>query len=107
MIHVFKLINGFFDPTLPSLFEENTRESKGHNKKIKVKTAGKDIRKYNFSVRTIAIWNSLSQECVDAETIVQFEKALDNHWSDQDVLYDDFKAPINIITNNRYRDYKC
>lgn len=107
MIHVFKLQKGFFDPTLPEIFTQNKRSSKGHDQKIVTKRGTKDIRKYNFSVRAIEMWNSLSQECVDAESILQFEKALDDHWKHQEVLYDNFKADIKYLTHPKYADFNC
>ena len=33
-----------------------------------------NIRKYNFTVRTVKAWNSLPQSIIDSENIIQFEK---------------------------------
>ena len=104
---MFKLIKGFHDPTLPSLFVKNPRQSKGHSEKLNIKGATKDIRKYSFTVRAIKIWNSLPQSAIDAETIVQFESELDEHWQNQEILYDNYNAEINLISNNKYDDFSC
>ena len=87
MIQMFKLIKGFYDPTLPSIFEKNPRQSKGHSEKLNIKGATKDIRKYSFTVRAIKIWKSLPHSAIDAETIVQFESELGKHWQNQETLW--------------------
>ena len=39
------------------------------------------------------MWNSLPPEAINAKNLLAFEKELDKHWKDQDLLYD-FKAEI-------------
>ena len=106
MIQMFKLHYGFHDKTLPDLFTPNPRSSQGHDKKFKTKDSSNNIRKYNFCVKSIKIWNSLPQYVVDAEDIVSFEIGLDEFWEDQALKYDDFEAEIKIITNRRYNDFE-
>ena len=48
--------------------------------------------------RVIAIWNSLSDHVVSAETINTFKNRLDSFWSNQDVLYD-YGADLHGIRN--------
>jgi len=52
-----------------------------------------NIRKYSFCARVINIWNSLPNEVVEANTVNAFKNRLDNHWSNQDVLFD-FNADL-------------
>ena len=106
MIQMYKLHYGFHDKSLPDMFTQNTRASQGHNKKYKVKGSTKNIRKYNFAVKSIPLWNSLPQHVVDSEDIKAFEIALDYHWEDQDIMYENFKADVNIISNRRYADFQ-
>ena len=65
-----------------------------------------DIRKYNFSVRSIKLWNSLPQSVVDSEDIKSFEIALDEFWDDQELKYDKFDTDIRIVTNRRLAEYQ-
>ena len=106
MIQMFKLHYGFHDKSLPDLFTPNTRASQGHNKKYKIKSSSNNTRKYNFSVKSIKLWNSLPQSVVDADSIESFEIGLDEFWDNQELKYDDFEAEIKIITNNRYNEFQ-
>ena len=65
-------------------------------KKLYIDGPNKDIRKYNFSCRVRKIWNSLPESVIHSESVKHFEIALDEHWRDQDLLYDDFKADIRL-----------
>ena len=106
MIQMFKFHYGFHDKSLPDIFTPNERNSQGHNKKKVVKGSTNNIRKYNFSVKSIKLWNSLPPHVVNSEDIKSFEIALDEHWDDQEIKYDDFKKDIRIINNSRFADYQ-
>ena len=69
MIEVFKIINGIYDPlTTMDMFELNTTSNtRGHSKKMKIKTS--NVRKYTFVVRIVEIWNSLSESVIQAKTV--------------------------------------
>jgi hypothetical protein len=58
---VFKIINDIYDPlTTVDMFEQNTTSNtRGHSKKMKIKTSRLNVRKYTFVVRIVEIWNSL------------------------------------------------
>ena len=106
MIQMYKLHYGFYDKSLPDMFTPNPRVSQGHNKKKITKGSSKNIRKYNFSVKSIKLWNSLPQHVVDSEDVKSFEIGLDEFWNDQVVMYDDFTQDIKIINNRRLTDYQ-
>ena len=57
-----------------------------------------DLRKYTYTNRVIAIWNSLSDYVVSAEMVNTFKWLLDKFWSDHDVLYN-YKADLHGIGN--------
>ena len=94
MIQVYKLTSGCYDSSVPSLLTHSTTGLRGHSKKLYITRSDKDIRKYNFSVRVQKIWNSLPDQVVNAKDIINFEKSLDSYWSDQEIMYDNFKADI-------------
>jgi hypothetical protein len=97
MIEVFKIINDMYDPlTTVDMFELNTR---GHSKKMMIKTSRLNVRKYTFVVRIVEIWNSLPESVIQAKTVKQFEIGLDEHWKHQECKYD-FTANINIRSNS-------
>jgi len=47
-----------------------------------------DIRKYSFPFRIIDNWNSLPEKVVTAPSIKSFERRLDKHWKNQELMYD-------------------
>ena len=100
MISVFKILeagkNGELDDGIPSMLPLNTRSQRRQDRKLFIEHSKKDIRKYNFNMRVRKVWNSLPNYVVNAKDVINFEKALDNFWKDQPLLYDDFKAEIVI-----------
>jgi hypothetical protein len=57
MIEVFKIINDIYDPlTTVDMFELNTTSNtRGHSKKMKIKTSRLNVRKYTFVVRIVRV----------------------------------------------------
>ena len=101
MIQVFKLIcepeTGAYDGSIPPLFRQSMVPNlRGHNKRLFYESFNKDIRKYNFTVRTIKLWNSLPQKIIDSKTVQEFESKLDKHWGTQEMYYDNYKADIAV-----------
>ena len=96
MITVFKIVHMGFDENIRSMLPKNTSGLRGHDKKLFVEGSKRDIRKYNFTMRVRKIWNSLPDRVVNAKDVINFERELDNYWSNQDLLYEDYKASIKI-----------
>ena len=98
MIHLFKLVCspkiGAFDKNLPPLFDTFQRDVRGHDKKLVYDGFKHDIRKYQFNVKNVKIWNSLPQSIINSDSIHQFERNLDNYWSQHPLYYDDYKSEI-------------
>ena len=49
-------------------------------------------------MRISKIWNNLPEVVVTAPSINSFKNRLDKHWQNQEVLYDNYRAEINVIT---------
>ena len=96
MIQVFKLTSGLYDHAIPPLFKDSTTGLLGHNKKLFIEGCNKDLRKYAFSMRSARIWNSLPVKTINATDVKNFERALDRHWEDQGLLFDNFEAEITL-----------
>ena len=103
MIEVYKMLAkiGGYDQTLPSLFIRNNRPSHwSHSKQIYHKGSKNNILLHSFTHRVQNIWNNLPEEVVSAtnedgiETLIAFERELDRHWSDQELLFDNYEAKI-------------
>ena len=103
MIEVYKMLsqqNGY-DQTIPPILIRNPRQSHwSHSKQIYHQRANKNSLLFSFTHRVQETWNNLPEEVVSAknekgeETLLEFEKMLDRHWSDQDILYDNYRASI-------------
>ena len=106
MIQVFKLTRaeqgeGGYDRSLPELFKQNhagTHQTRSKEKKdLPIIRCDKRIREHNFSIRVRNIWNSLPKSVIESKNVKAFEKALDCHWQNQELKYDNYKANINIL----------
>ena len=96
MINVFKIIYGGFDDSIRSMLPINMSGRRGHDKKLYIEQSEKNVRTFNFSMRVRKVWNSLPDHVIHAEDVKSFERELDHHWKDQDLLYRDFKAEIDL-----------
>ena len=59
------------------LFNWDQRNTRGHDKKLKMTTCRRNIKKFSFPSRTIEAWNALGTEVVKARTIHEFKAKLD------------------------------
>ena len=96
MIQVYKLLSGGYDEALPNLLKASNTGLRGNSKKLFVEGGGKDVRKYNFNIRVTRLWNSLPDHVVKAKDVKAFEIALDKHWHNQEQMYENHKASIDI-----------
>ena len=110
MIEVYKMLaeKGGYDQTLPCLFTRtrslHERPSHwSHSKQIYHLGSKNNILLHSFTHRVQNTWNNLPDEVVRAtslnkdgieeETIIAFERELDKHWADQELLYN-YEAEI-------------
>ena len=98
MIQAYKLMNDIdgYDKSLPSLLQMSNTGLRGHSKKLYKQRANKNIRKYYFTNRITSLWNSLPEHIIKSKDLINFEKNIDEHWKNQDLVYDNFKAEIRI-----------
>ena len=88
MIEVYKILSQTYDPAVSVNLERDVdRRTRGNSKKLKAIRSRYDIRKYTFSVRTVNLWNSLSDEVVTAESVNSFKNRLDKLWEKQEIKY--------------------
>ena len=99
MIEVFKLINGKYDKNAAKFIklEKDMAPRSGprrNSNKIFTQRANYDIRKYSFTPRTAAMWNSIPEEIANAPSTNSLKNRLNKLWKDEDILYD-FRAKIS------------
>ena len=81
MIEVFKMFSGLDDLKVEDFFEVDTATRRGHSRKLKVKYARLNIRKYSFSIKIVDLWNKLSEDTVTSKTLDSFKRLLDRDMS--------------------------
>ena len=77
MIAIFRIMKGIEDLDRDDLVTWDTRDTRGHGRKIKKVTYRRNVKKNSFPHRAIEMWNGLSSEVVLSETISQFKIKLD------------------------------
>ena len=103
MIQMYKILTDnkdSYDKTLPIMFEYSNTGLRGHGKKVFLPRVNKDIRKYNFNIRVINIWNDLPEKVVLSSSIENFEKNLDEYWQSQELKFDNFLAEIRLSSRS-------
>ena len=79
-IEVFKILNGYENIDSNIFFEiKQSKITRGHNLTLVKKQRRLDVRKFNFSQRTINVWNKLSTECVHASSVNMFKNGIDKY----------------------------
>jgi hypothetical protein len=100
MIEVYKIMNEIYDKNVTTFLKTRVQSvdrtsPRGHKYQLYIERVNKNIRKQNFSIRIINIWNSLPREVAEAPSINSFKNRLDKFWSDQDIVFN-YKAKLNI-----------
>ena len=80
MIQVFKIIKGIDDIPIEDFFQISESTTRGHSHKIFKPQSQKSIRQNSFLVRIVEDWNSLPEEVVSVNTVLQFKTRLDRMW---------------------------
>ena len=86
-------LGGTRPPVPPVIYAHGCGQKTRDSKKLKAIRSRYDIRKYTFSVRTVNLWNSLSEEVVAAESVNSFKNRLDKFWEKQEIKYN-WKAKL-------------
>ena len=94
MIEVYKIITGKNEKNCQLELKMNKKvNTRGNQYKLYQSHSRLDIRKYFFTNRVVAIWNSLPDYVVMVESTVLFKKRLDKFWSNQAMFFN-FEAEL-------------
>ncbi len=75
---LFKIIHNKVDINIQNYFTFNNNNTRGHRLKLNVQHSRINCRKYFFINRTIPIWNHLPFSILDAGSLFNFKKMLNN-----------------------------
>ena len=92
MIEAFKMMKIYDRDVIPD-FEFSTSRTR----------ASKQIKQFYFSQSIINMWNRLPSSVVYANTVPQFERRLDTHWSKQEFKYNYRAPPPSALHVKRYK----
>ena len=86
MIETYKYLTGKYTTERPKWITNNN-QNRGNNYKL-MKTRAKEKTRTNFLTnRVVNDWNKLPASVVQAETVNQFKNQLDNHWNNDEELF--------------------
>ena len=97
MIEIYKILNHYDPAVTRGLLTMSDRTSRGHSHKLEKPRANTNIRKDFFTHRTIDTWNKLPQDVISADSVIIFERRLDQHWKE-----DQSKYQYSMRTNQFY-----
>ena len=107
MIEVYKILTGKYDKDAThclKLWKDMAPRAsdRGHSMKLYPQRARTRLRKNAFAIRTVHTWNSLPEHVVTAPSLNAFKNRLDKHWSNQPIIYDEYKSKIDegIVTRD-------
>ena len=61
------------------------------------------LRQHYFKERIVGPWNSLPDKVVSAPSVKAFERRLDKHWKEQDIVYD-YEAALDICCRAQHHN---
>ena len=100
MIEMFKILRGKYDTSVTDFIELSTNVTRGHQYKIFIQHANRDLRKYSFVFGSATCLNNLPDDVVYAPSVAAFERRLDKLWSKVPWKYD---CNIPITTSRSMR----
>ena len=77
-----RIMTGIDDLEASDFFTMNSRETRGHGKKIMKQPSRLNLRKFSFFHRVVDDWNYLPSKVVEARDVEQFKAELDDAWKD-------------------------
>ena len=81
LIETYKILNDLENVNKDLFFHEREYIGlRGHSKMLKMSRSRLNVRKYFFSNRVIALWNSLPQHVIDAPTVNCFKNRYDKYY---------------------------
>ena len=101
LIEVYKITNEKYDADCTSCLKlwtdyTNTGALRGHSKKLFQQRPRLSVRENSFGLRVVPVWNKLPEDIVTAKDINDFKNKLDHFMSNQDIMFKDYRATVDI-----------
>ncbi len=62
------------------------------------------MRKESFTLRSVKVWNTLSEEVVSSSSLNIFKNRLDKYWAGLEIKYSYYRADILSIVEHNARE---
>ena len=99
MIETYKILTEKYDVSVaPTLALNKYLSTRGNDLKLDVINSRYDLRKHFFTRRVSALWNSLPNDVILADSTNLFKNKLDKFWQKQDLILN-YKSEIAGIGN--------
>ena len=93
MIETYKMLSGGYDPDVNNLLiPVSDTTTRGHNQKIFLQRALKTQWQNFFSIRIVRLWNSLTDNVINAPSLSSFER-FDRYMRNQEGVYN-YQEPL-------------
>ncbi len=81
---------------IPHFNLTNSGQLRGHSKKLFLQRSRLQVRENAFAIRVVPTWNKLPEYVVSAPDINMFKNRLDDFMSNQDIMFNDYRADLNL-----------
>ena len=99
MINTYKILSGVHERKLCPKFQmkaDVTGRGGRTSMAIYQERCKTDVRKFFFSTRIVAVWNTLPKEVVEAKSVESFKRNIDKAWKNERVKFD-YKESLSLV----------
>ena len=103
MINTYKILSGVHERKLCPKFQmkaDVTGRGGRTSMAIYQERCKTDVRKFFFSTRIVAVWNTLPKEVVEAKSVESFKRNIDKAWKNERVKFD-YKESLSLVRVTR------
>ena len=89
MIETFKILNGIYDEdAAPTLVRSHNARTRGNMQKLEIQKSKSNLWKNFFTVCVGKDWNSLPNNVINCEKVMDFKNNLDTFWNEHPLKFD-------------------
>ncbi len=110
MIELYKMLHGHYNNNLCNIVqlwsETSSRTGpRGHSLKLYPKPSRSTMRKESFTLRSVKVWNTLSEEVVSSSSLNIFKNRLDKYWAGLEIKYSNYRADtLSIVEHFKHSE---
>ena len=98
MMETLKILHGYYDETVSSLFTFKDRITRGHKLSVRTLQCKTNVRRNFFTIRVTNLWNSLPGYVVESPSVNSFKNRLDKYCRSKSIMFSTDIDFVNIYT---------